>query len=161
MKILGERPVWSMSGSEMLSCLDAAYAEMARLETFTLHRVAGLESTGYAKDVGAGDTARLLTFRYRIDASRGRREVRLAGNLAKYPAVAAAPGSASPNLWRSEAFAFIASTKTSKKSSILAYAFASTEFATSSSRMIKKSVRPRVTGLTSGLRPVIISNASA
>jgi len=31
MEILGERPVWSMSGGEMVSSLDATYAEIARL----------------------------------------------------------------------------------------------------------------------------------
>ncbi len=70
MEILGERPVWSMSGSEMLSSLDAAFAEIARLETFALHLMAGLETTGYAQELGAGTTARLLTFRYRIDAPK-------------------------------------------------------------------------------------------
>ncbi len=90
MEILGERPVWSMSGSEMLSSLDAAFAEIARLETFALHLMAGLETTGYAQELGAGTTARLLTFRYRIDATKARRDVHLATTLPKYPAVAAA-----------------------------------------------------------------------
>jgi hypothetical protein len=90
MEILGERPVWSMSGSEMLSSLDAVYAEIARLETFALHLIAGLETTGHAKKLGAGTTARLLTFRYRIDATKARRDVHLATSLAKFPAIAAA-----------------------------------------------------------------------
>ncbi len=90
MEILGERPVWSMNGSEMLSSLDAAFAEIARLETFALHLMAGLETTGYAQELGAGTTARLLTFRYRIDATKARRDVHLAKSLPKYPAVAAA-----------------------------------------------------------------------
>ncbi|MGY4772731.1 DUF222 domain-containing protein [Kribbella sp. CWNU-51] len=90
MEILGQRPVWSMSGSEMLSSLDAAYAEIARLETFALHLIAGLESTGHAQELGAGTTARLLTFRYRIDATKARRDVHLATRLDKFPAVAAA-----------------------------------------------------------------------
>ncbi len=90
MEILGERPVWSMTGSEMLSSLDAAFAEIARLETFALHLMAGLETTGYAQELGAGTTARLLTFRYRIDPTKARRDVHLAKSLPKYPAVAAA-----------------------------------------------------------------------
>ncbi len=90
MEILGERPVWSMSGSEMLSSLDAAFAEIARLETYALHLMAGLETTGYAQELGAGTTARLLTFRYRIDPTKARRDVHLATTLPKYPAVAAA-----------------------------------------------------------------------
>lgn len=90
MEILGERPVWSMSGGEMVSALDATYAEIARLETSVLQLVAALEAIGYAKDVGAGTTARLLTFRYRIDATKARRDVRVATTLPKYAAVAAA-----------------------------------------------------------------------
>src|SRR5204863_246232 len=45
---------------------------------------------GYAKDVGAGTTARFLALRYRIDATEARRDVHLANALPKYPAVAAA-----------------------------------------------------------------------
>ena len=90
MEILGERPVWSMSGSEMVSSLDAAFAEIARLQTFVLHLIGGLETTGYAQEVGAGTTARLLTFRYRIDPTKARRDVHLATTLDKFPAVAAA-----------------------------------------------------------------------
>ncbi|WP_329478692.1 HNH endonuclease [Kribbella sp. NBC_01484] len=90
MEILGQRPVWSMSGSDMLSTLDAAYAEIARLETLALHLIAGLDTTGHAHELGAGTTARLLTFRYRIDPTKARRDVHLATTLPKYPAVAAA-----------------------------------------------------------------------
>jgi hypothetical protein len=88
MEILGERPVWSMSGGEMVSTLDDTYGEIARLETLALHLTAGLETIGYAKEVGAGTTARFLTFRYRIDATKARRDVHLANALSKYPAVA-------------------------------------------------------------------------
>jgi hypothetical protein len=90
MEILGQRPVWSMSGGDMLSTLDAAYAEIARLETLALHLIAGLDTTGFAHDIGAGTTARLLTFRYRIDATKARRDVHLATSLDKFPALAAA-----------------------------------------------------------------------
>ena len=74
----------------MLSTLDAAYAEIARLETLALHLIAGLDTTGHAHELGAGTTARLLTFRYRIDPTKARRDVHLATTLPKYPAVAAA-----------------------------------------------------------------------
>ncbi|MGY4769158.1 DUF222 domain-containing protein [Kribbella sp. CWNU-51] len=97
MEILGERPVWSMSGGEMLSSLDAAFAEIARLETFVLQLIGGLETTGYAQELGAGTTARLLTFRYRIDATKARRDVHLATSLEKFPAVAAALPNPNPN----------------------------------------------------------------
>jgi hypothetical protein len=97
MEMLGERPAWSMSDSEKLSTLDAVVAERARLKTVELQLIGGLEESGYAKEIGAGDTARLLSQRYRIDAVEARRDVRLATALAKHPAVAAAlPDPATP-----------------------------------------------------------------
>ncbi|TCO33435.1 HNH endonuclease [Kribbella steppae] len=90
MELLGERPVWSMSGVEMLTTLDAVKAEVARLQTYGLHIVAGIENTGYAEEIGAHDTARLLTFRYRLDSVEAHRDVRLARALPKYATVSAA-----------------------------------------------------------------------
>src|SRR5947208_1728943 len=62
MELLGERPVWSMSGREMAAALDQVDAEQARLETYRLHLVAGLDNIGYADQLGADDTARLQEF---------------------------------------------------------------------------------------------------
>ncbi|MFI6828916.1 DUF222 domain-containing protein [Kribbella sp. NPDC050241] len=90
MEILGERPVWSMSDSEKLSTLDAVVAEVARLETIKWQLIAGLDQSGYAKDLGAGDTARLLSQRYRIDATEAHRDVRVASRLTRHPATTAA-----------------------------------------------------------------------
>ena len=90
MELLGERPTWSMSGSEMLSTLDQLDAELARLETYRLQLIAGLDTIGHAQEIGAHDTAQLIEFRYRLDRVRARRDVRLATALAKYDAVAAA-----------------------------------------------------------------------
>ncbi|WP_432892102.1 DUF222 domain-containing protein [Kribbella sp. CA-245084] len=90
MELLGERPVWSMGGGELLSTLDALDAEIARMESYRLSVVAGIESTGYAAELGARDTAELLRFRYRLDAQTARRTLRLAQALSKYPAVSAA-----------------------------------------------------------------------
>src|SRR4051794_27245829 len=90
MELLGERPTWSMSGSEMLSTLDQLDAELARLETYRLHLIASLDTIGHAQETGAHDTAQLIEFRYRLDRARARRDVRLATALAKYDAVAAA-----------------------------------------------------------------------
>ncbi|WP_371405388.1 HNH endonuclease [Kribbella sp. NBC_00662] len=90
MEVLGERPVWSMSDSEKLSALDAVVAEKARLETLELHLIAAIDQSGYATDLGAGDTARLLTHRYRTDATEARRQVRIATDLPKYSATTAA-----------------------------------------------------------------------
>ncbi|WP_329003768.1 HNH endonuclease [Kribbella sp. NBC_00709] len=90
MEILGERPVWSMSDSEKLSALDAVVAEKARLETLELQLIAGIDASGYATELGAGSTARLLTKRYRIDSAGAHRNVRLATRLTKYAATSAA-----------------------------------------------------------------------
>ena len=85
MEILGERPAWSMTDSEKLSRLDAAVAEISRLKTYYLHLVGDLDASGYAKDIGAGDTARFLSTRYRIDPAEARRDVRLARALSQIP----------------------------------------------------------------------------
>jgi hypothetical protein len=92
MTILDERPVWSMSGGEKLSALDAAHAEIARLQVRCLHLSAGLDADGYAQEVGARDTVQLLSLRYRLDPADVRRDLRLARALPKYPAVTAALG---------------------------------------------------------------------
>ena len=97
MEVLGERPVWSMSDSEKLSALDAVVAEKARLETLELHLIAGIDQSGYATELGAVDTARLLTRRYRTDAAEARRQVRVATHLTKYAATSTAlPDPATP-----------------------------------------------------------------
>lgn len=36
MELLGERPVWSMGGSELLSTLDTLDAAIARMESYRL-----------------------------------------------------------------------------------------------------------------------------
>jgi Domain of unknown function (DUF222)/HNH endonuclease len=90
MELLGERPVWSMSGSEMLSTLDTLDAELARFQTYRIQLIAGLEDIGYAKEIGAHDTARLLTFRHRLDTTEAHRDLRLARALPKYPTLSAA-----------------------------------------------------------------------
>ncbi|MEV0791127.1 DUF222 domain-containing protein [Kribbella sp. NPDC050459] len=87
MELLGERPVWSMGGGELLSTLDMLEAELARLEAYRLSVVAAIESTGYAEELGARDTAELLRFRYRLDAPVARRTLRLAQTATQYPAV--------------------------------------------------------------------------
>ncbi|WP_406047943.1 DUF222 domain-containing protein [Kribbella sp. NBC_00889] len=90
MELLGERPVWSMSGAERLATLDALHAELARLETYRLHVISGLDDIGYAQEIGAHHTTQLLAFRYRIDRPEARRDVRLALALSKYAEVEAA-----------------------------------------------------------------------
>ncbi|MEU8223520.1 DUF222 domain-containing protein [Kribbella sp. NPDC048915] len=89
MELLGERPAWSMSGGELLSTLDALEAEIARLESYRLRVIDAVETTGYATELGARDTAELIRFRYRLDSSTAHATVRLARALSKYPAVSA------------------------------------------------------------------------
>ncbi|MEU4197054.1 DUF222 domain-containing protein [Kribbella sp. NPDC026611] len=90
MESLGERAVWSMGGSELLATLDTVEAELARLETYRLQLIAGLDEVGHAGEIGAHDTEQLLEYRYRLDRARARRDVRLAQALPKYSAVSAA-----------------------------------------------------------------------
>jgi hypothetical protein len=87
MKFSGERPVWSMSGSEMLSALDQLDAELARRQTYRLSLIAGLDNIGHAEQLGAHDTARLLEFRYRLNPIDARRDLRLARALPNYNTV--------------------------------------------------------------------------
>lgn len=84
------RPVWSMSGSQQLTTLDAVHSTIALLQTYSLQLVAELEKSGHAQEIGARNTARLLMFRYRMDPKKAHRQVRFAKALDKYPAVAAA-----------------------------------------------------------------------
>ncbi|WP_406053811.1 DUF222 domain-containing protein [Kribbella sp. NBC_00889] len=90
MELLDERPIWSMSGSEMLSALDAVDAELAQRQTYRLQLIAALDDIGHAHDIGAHDTVQLLAFRYRLDRPVAHRDVRLARALPKYRTVSAA-----------------------------------------------------------------------
>ncbi|WP_158291040.1 HNH endonuclease signature motif containing protein [Kribbella antiqua] len=90
MELLGGRPVWSMSGSELLSGIDTLDAEIARLQTDRLHLVAQVDEIGYAEELGARDTVQLLEFRYRMNGSDARRDVRVARALPRYHGVSAA-----------------------------------------------------------------------
>lgn len=92
MRVLDERPVWSMSDSEKLAALDEVQAEIDRLQVRRLQLSAGLDASGYASEVGARDTVQLLSVRYRLDPAEVRRDLRLARALHKYPAVDAALG---------------------------------------------------------------------
>ncbi|WP_202875647.1 HNH endonuclease signature motif containing protein [Kribbella speibonae] len=87
MELLGERPVWSMSGGELLSELDVLDAEIAQRETRRLHLEARIDETGYAQELGARDAIELLAIRHRRDPADIRRELRLARALPKYATV--------------------------------------------------------------------------
>ncbi|MFI5728472.1 DUF222 domain-containing protein [Kribbella sp. NPDC051587] len=87
MDLLGARPAWSMSGSEALADIDSIDAEIARLETARVTRIARVDETGHAEELGARTTAELLTLRYRMDPHKAHGLVRFARALPKYAAV--------------------------------------------------------------------------
>ncbi|GAA1642217.1 hypothetical protein GCM10009744_35250 [Kribbella alba] len=82
--------MWSMSGSEQLTTLDAVRDEIARLETYRLQVLAGFDAGGHAKQLGARDTAELVSLRHRLDKADVRRDLKLAAALPKYELVTAA-----------------------------------------------------------------------
>jgi hypothetical protein len=76
-----------MSGKESLATLDVVHAEIARLQTYSLEVMVRLDDTGYAKEIGAHDTARLISTRHRRNLGAVRRDLALAKALPKYAAV--------------------------------------------------------------------------
>ncbi|WUJ68509.1 HNH endonuclease [Kribbella soli] len=90
MELLGERPVWSMSDSELLPTIDQVEAAVTRLLTYRLLLIARVDEVGLASELGARDTAELLAMRHRIDRRDAHRDVKLSGSLAKYDAVSTA-----------------------------------------------------------------------
>ncbi|MBB5833761.1 HNH endonuclease [Kribbella italica] len=90
MEEFGQRPVWSMSGSEMLTTLDGVQAQLDRLQTYRLELLAGLDANGHAAEIGARGTVQLISTRHRLDHTDVRRDLRLALALPKYEQVRAA-----------------------------------------------------------------------
>ncbi|WP_130442333.1 HNH endonuclease signature motif containing protein [Kribbella rubisoli] len=90
MELLGERPIWSMSDSELLPTIDQVEAAVTRLLTYRLLLIARVDEVGLAPELGARDTAELLAMRHRIDRRDAHRDVKLSGSLAKYEAVSTA-----------------------------------------------------------------------
>ncbi|MEV8375056.1 DUF222 domain-containing protein [Kribbella sp. NPDC056861] len=87
---MNDRAVVLMSGSELLTAYDALHEELEELKARQAHILNRLDQIGYAAEVGAHDTARLITHRYRLDPTEAHRRVHFATRLHKYPAVAAA-----------------------------------------------------------------------
>jgi hypothetical protein len=87
MERLAERPVWSMSGSEMLSALDRLQADLNRINTYRLELLAALDANGHATEIGARNTVQLIAIRHRLDPTDVRRDLKLAKALPKYEAV--------------------------------------------------------------------------
>ncbi|MEV5963525.1 DUF222 domain-containing protein [Kribbella sp. NPDC051952] len=87
---LGERPVWSMSDSELLPTIDQVDAAVAQLLTYRLQLIARTDEVGLAQELGARDTAELLAMRHRIDRRDAYRDVKLARALSRYETVSTA-----------------------------------------------------------------------
>ncbi|MEV8374230.1 DUF222 domain-containing protein [Kribbella sp. NPDC056861] len=87
---MDDRAAVLMSGSELLSAYDALHEELEELKARQAHILNRLDQIGYAAEVGAHDTARLLTHRYRLDPTEAHRRVHFATRLHKHPLVAAA-----------------------------------------------------------------------
>ncbi|GAB2582867.1 HNH endonuclease signature motif containing protein [Kribbella endophytica] len=85
-----ERPPWSMTGSEMLSALDAVQTQLTHLQTYRLQLLSALDTNGHAAEIGARDTVQLVAVRHRLDPTEVRRDLRLATALPKYAEVQAA-----------------------------------------------------------------------
>ncbi|MEV6413244.1 DUF222 domain-containing protein [Kribbella sp. NPDC051718] len=87
---MDDRAVVTMSGSELLSASDAVEEAIEKLLARRNQILQRVDEIGYAKELGAHDTVRLIEKRYRLDPVEARRRVRLALALPKYPTVAAA-----------------------------------------------------------------------
>ncbi|WP_344219104.1 HNH endonuclease signature motif containing protein [Kribbella sancticallisti] len=83
-------PAYTMSGSDLLTTLDALHTEAALRDTYRLHLLARLDEIGHAKDLGARDTTELLSMRHRLNPTDVRRDLKLALALPKYETVTAA-----------------------------------------------------------------------
>ncbi|WP_405060089.1 HNH endonuclease [Kribbella sp. NBC_01505] len=98
MEILAMPPVYTQSGSELLSTLDTLMATAALVETLKLQTMARLDEIGTAQELGARDTTELVSQRYRLVPADVRKDLTFAKNLPKYSAVAdALPDPADPS----------------------------------------------------------------
>jgi Domain of unknown function (DUF222) len=97
MEIQAMRPVWASTGEQLLTELDVLHAQIASLQTRRLQAMAAIDDLGYAKDIGATDTVRLVAFRHRLDTTAVRHDLKLAKALPRYAIVSAAlPDPTSP-----------------------------------------------------------------
>ncbi len=83
-------PVWSQSGSELLTTLDTLKSAAALLKTYELQIIGRLNEMGTAQELGARDTVELVSLRYRLDPAEVRKDLTFARCLHKYPAVTVA-----------------------------------------------------------------------
>ena len=82
------RPGWSLSGEEILAELDLLDDAQNRLTARRFELLRHLDDVRHAQEIGARDTAELISLRHRLDRRVVRRDVRTAQALARYPIVA-------------------------------------------------------------------------
>ncbi|MFC9693426.1 DUF222 domain-containing protein [Kribbella sp. NPDC056951] len=90
MEMLALPPVWSLSGSELLSTLDRLQAAATLLKTYELQVIGRLNEMGTAQELGARDTVELVSERHLRDPVEVRKDLTFTTALHKYPAVTAA-----------------------------------------------------------------------
>ncbi|TDD57908.1 HNH endonuclease [Kribbella antibiotica] len=90
MEIVGMRPVYLQSASELVASLDAMHAAKALLDTAILQASGRLDEMGAAAELGARDTVDFLSERYREAPAEVRKALAFMAALRKYPVVAGA-----------------------------------------------------------------------
>jgi hypothetical protein len=104
MPIVDVRPVWPLSGDEMLAQqhrddrpvgdqFDVLQAKIARLQSRRLELIARIDQVGSAREIGAADTTvQVLAFRHRLDPPAARRDlIPEAGPCSSPPAESGSP----------------------------------------------------------------------
>ncbi|WP_165956445.1 HNH endonuclease signature motif containing protein [Kribbella antibiotica] len=98
MEIVGMRPVYLQSASELVATLDALETAASVRETYKLQVIKRLDEMGAASELGARDTVDFLSQRYRRTPTEVRRDLAFGAALHKYPLVAGAlPDPADPS----------------------------------------------------------------
>ena len=84
------RPPCQQSGSELLTTLDTLERAISVAQTYRLQVIARLDEMGHATEIGARDTTDLISVRHRLNRKDVKRDLHLAKDLTKFPAVSAA-----------------------------------------------------------------------
>ncbi len=84
------RPPCQQSGSELLTTLDTLERAISAAQTYRLQVIARLDDMGHAAEIGARDTTELISIRHRLNRKDVNRDLHLAKDLTKYPAVSTA-----------------------------------------------------------------------
>lgn len=82
------RPGWSLTGEDVLAELDLLHNAQTRLTARRLELLRRLDDLGHAKEIGARDTAELISLRHRLDRQVVRRDLQTAHGLNRYRTLA-------------------------------------------------------------------------